>query len=542
MGNFENDQDLLQFIRENCRIFRGLFKTMPKDQMRNHLNEFFSFYLNHTQTRKELYWQVYMEYIEVLNYYGQDYNCRQTFENIINDFKKDVVRNQLYNIFPIRSKLVISVTWIMYFYQVKSGASDSELRSKNFIDPILKAKAYLSKIYGKYLANKSLLNTGQLIRCLESLGICYGALSRWYEALYYLNLAESLEANNPNVYFTKAKVLDRIQSNTCISYNKMLMLEVIDTAKKIYSSDYYPDSTIKEFEQMASGMRKVLRENKISIPELRKHKSKAIQGVSDYSDYEKFCIENRLFLNEHSQYCQCRRATRDDIEIKSSHSHTQIDYVKPFESIMNALVFDYVMARQNYYDSLDNSRLTRFSLRSLVHSREGHKYSIRISLLKDSFRLCYSIFDSISLLILEALEIDYSSIRKENDNKRPIHFTNIWDDLVSDEHFDGNYYVQTLYSIAYDIKTRTSGHKEFKDIRNAMEHKAFWVLKRGGESVGMEFSRDSYYEIEEEELYDKTLLLLVYTKSLIMSFTYFMRRVTVKKDPRTNDKAHLEKG
>ena len=159
---------------------------------------------------------------------------------------------------------------------------------------------------------------------------------------------------------------------------------------------------------------------------------------------------------------------------------------------------------------------------------------MKIAMLKDSFKACYSIMDTIAIAILQALEIDYTKLRTKKNKKRApnIYFTSMWTlPLFEKHHFDDNYYLQTLYSIAQELSNESySGLKNYKKIRNAIEHKIFHVTSEGDKPMTGVMDKDSYYSIHRRELENKTLVLLVFTKSLLFTYVNFMRRLSVRLD------------
>lgn len=525
-------KEVLNELREKTRLIRRGFWQTDQSQMKIIVNDLFTNYLSTFKKEKKLFYQIYLEFFETLNYYGQHYQSLETFENLLARYETQEIKDNIICKFPVRYKLVSSVSLLMSYNIQLQSATDSEKKTKEFVEPVLKAKERLSKLYSQYLTNKKTMNQGQLERCLESLGNCYGVLSRWFEALYYINLAMGLDTNNenPNVHMLRASILERVQSSTCGNYNGQLQLDIIDSTIVPRKTVYYPEAVKEEYRILNRQKRTELKQSKISIKDLRNHRSKSIKESKNYNEYLSFCLENELFLTEHSMYCKCERSTYDDLTIRSSHEHTQIDFIKPYEECLQPLVFDFILARKKHFDSLPGNMLRNYFSRSI--KRDDNLRNIKLSLLKDSFRLCYSILDTIAVSILEALDIDYPKILKAKKKSTNIHFVGIWEDLITSKHFDDNFYVQTLYSIAYDIMEKTSGHKEFRDIRNALEHKIFRVKKKNGQMDKLPFKKLSYYEIGEQEFYEKSLVLLVYTKSLLLTYTYFLRRVSISKAPK----------
>lgn len=521
---------ILSELKDNSSKLRKAFNSYSKEDMAQMFNDFYTSFLNHYKDDKYLFPQILLEYFYNSNYFGQHYSSLKTFENLIKEYEKTEIKNKLSTKYPIEFKLTSSTTYIMYYSLLKenykNNKREKEILNKDFSKPLMKAKSKLSSLYSLYLSSKKTLNNGQLIFCLENLGFCYSQLSRWYEALYYIEIGEKLEPKNINLHFVKYSVLERIQNATCTNFSKQLILSSLESIEELKKDKYpYPIETKLEFDKRKNEIEEILQHNKITIESIKEHRTKGMIQFSKRTNYLKFCSNNNLFLSEHSLHCNCNRGIQDKITIKTSHEHTNIDFLIPFEEILESVAIDFTLARKTYFNSLENEKLIGYQTR--FSKIDDINFKLKIALLKDSFRLCYSVLDTIAIAIIEALEIDYVQIRKEKSNLN-IHFSNIWDDLITDIHFHDNFYLQTLYSISEDINARVGGHKEFRQIRNSMEHKIFKVSKEKNKK-SQNFKTENYYEIEYLELIEKTMILLVYTKSLIHTYTYFMRRLSINK-------------
>jgi hypothetical protein len=468
-------------------------------------------------------------FFELLNQYGYYFKSIKTFENMMLRFNDSEIKQNLLSKFPVRFKLIYSISLLAYFNLKRSNTTPEEMATKEFITPALQCKCYLTGLYNEYLSNNNVLNKHQLVRCLSSLGSYLGMLSRWYESLYYLNLAEAIDPTDPVTISMKAGVLEGVEEKTCSDYSSILLLETYDSCRTINNSNDVLESDKTHFKDLAKRIRKTFVDNDLSITKVRSHKKIHTKKFEKYSSYEKFCLDKGLFLTEHSIYCVCKKSMKDDLKITSGHEHTQIDYVDRFEKILNSVRYDFILARQNYYHSLPKTRLKGFNLTNI--GLENKSDDVKGALLKDSFRLCYSILDTLGIAILEALDIDYVKILNEKypGKKVDIHFTSMWDlELIPESEFKINYYLQSLYSIAYDIMNKKySGLKKYREIRNAIEHRIFYITeKRTPNKRGK-----SEYYISRQELEEMTQVLLVYTKSLIFTYVNFIRKVSVYKDP-----------
>ena len=98
----------------------------------------------------------------------------------------------------------------------------------------------------------------------------------------------------------------------------------------------------------------------------------------------------------------------------------------------------------------------------------------------------------------------------------------MWDlELITDEHYLDNFYLVSLRSIAKDLdRSEYSALREFKFIRNKLEHDSLIIIH--DEKLKGHFKETSSFL--KKDLIEKTLLLLMLTKSAMLTFTYFLRR------------------
>ena len=121
---------------------------------------------------------------------------------------------------------------------------------------------------------------------------------------------------------------------------------------------------------------------------------------------------------------------------------------------------------------------------------------------------------------IKALEIDIDGFLKvKRTSKRKtakIYFLNMWDmGAIKDLHFYNNYYLTSLFSIAKDLDhSEFSALKDFKHIRNKLEHGSIKIFQ-GYRQPKRQTGKDQFYK---KDLVEKTLLLLMLTKSAIFTF------------------------
>lgn len=256
---------------------------------------------------------------------------------------------------------------------------------------------------------------------------------------------------------------------------------------------------------------------------LKKHFLKKEHADHNFSNsYLKFCKSNNLILNEHAFYCNCSQSLKDNLKIETRHKHTKIDWVKRYEDILQMLIKNFAYARRNYFNSLDDTTNNSCNQEFTLNEED-----IKKEHLKSAFGDCYRILDKIAMAVLDALDINYKNIFKENDIKNNVTFLNLWDfdDLFNIEFIELNPYLMTLYSIAKDLDRdkKISAFTKFRGVRNSIEHKLFFITAKPQNN-----EKDIVY-ITKGELNNYCSVLLHLTKSAIFSFTYFIRKESISK-------------
>lgn len=526
--DFFSAPNFLERYKQQIELFKRTIRVEEKEKVKNSLNAFYIACIN-SQQDENVKLEIHLLFFGTLNIYAQHYNSAETYRNIIKAFETKELKDKLFSKFPINAKMAYAETLFFYYNLIKH---EEPLFSFEKIDLIIKAKSYLWKLYIHHIEKKNVLNKADLSHCLTLLSGSLTELSRWVEPLHYLNEAKSYLLNNPNIEYTRALLLDAIKQKTCLSFNGQLILKIIDSCMEASKFPNIMKEQKQQLKEIEKECRTFLSQQKPTIKILRNHKYKTTKIFNNYNPYKKFCAVNQLFLNEHSFFCNCDRSTRDDLQIQTNHNHTKIEWTKQFEIQIDILVHDFIVARHNYYYSLDNNKITSF--RGNSTKRNNSNDGIKNALLKNSFKTFYSLLDQIAHGIFHVLDIDYESKLKEQFTKDQgippkLYFLNMWDFKLFDEkHFADNFYLISLYSIAQDLnRSKYAALKEFKTIRNAMEHKILHITQEAN-TTSRFFSDDSV--CTKEELVEKTKILMMLTKSAIYSFTYLIRKQSKYKE------------
>lgn len=170
--------ELQKQINEMDAKFRASFSKFPKEEIGKLINDYYSNLLDDYQGDKNTQDTLFLHYFELLNYYGQAYSSQKTFDNLIIEYNKPRIKQDLCTRERARAMLVISRTYLFYYQLLKSQSDDKIKLNRSFVKPLLEAKKRLTKLYTDSIDSKISLNEGQLVYCFENLGICYADLSR----------------------------------------------------------------------------------------------------------------------------------------------------------------------------------------------------------------------------------------------------------------------------------------------------------------------------------------------------------------------------
>src|ERR1017187_8949507 len=216
-----------------------------------------------------------------------------------------------------------------------------------------------------------------------------------------------------------------------------------------------------------------------NVEQLQHDNQETQQEASEHSAYRQFTLQHHLGLSEHSLYCHCRGARRDDLMIATSKTPVTGDRVPRLELILNRLKAEFGTARLLYYQAtfeqswdLHDHEITYAEL------FEGEHISIGTELLRTSFRLCLGILDKIALGSCELYDVADTDERLyfESFWQPPAHKAkgkagSRWKTLTAKSKNPG---LVALYSQATDL--RSDGEWAlFKQWRNALEHR-FLIL------------------------------------------------------------------
>lgn len=513
---FFKPEDILNNITLELNTILQTRTQINQDEIKLRFNTLSKITFSQTYTKNTIL-ELQIQFLNFLIDYAQYYGSGETFKNIINQLEEKEIKEQISWKYPIEYKNIYAYSLIGKFHAFLDVTKDKFPIAE--LEYLLQAKFYLTSLIIDHLEEKQKLDELTLQNCRIALSTLLSQLKRWPETMYYIGQSVSKIAEF-QINYLKSITLNCIREETCMNYDGLLLLSIIDCSEYYKSNVKLINPSLQEqMKDVNLSVRKICRGNKISITKLRKHK-KHSKETKHPNNYELFCFENKLYLNEHGFYCGCRQSLKDDLIVKTSHPHTRIVWLNKYNQILEIIKSSYILSRTQYYKSLSSNGLRGYNLNSSNKSKES-KIEFRNTLLKSSFRGLYSILDMIGISLLDTLNIDHKKILKERDQTANIYFLNMWDlELIDNKSMRRNPFIYTLYTYAKDLdRTKYSALKSFKQMRNSIEHKILIIDNTKNEKkVG------DYHYIPYEILKKRTSILLQLTKSAIFTYTYYLRR------------------
>ena len=155
-----------------------------------------------------------------------------------------------------------------------------------------------------------------------------------------------------------------------------------------------------------------------NLEQLREQGEETQREAAGHSTYRQFTLQHHLGLSEHSLYCRCNGARRDDLMIATNKTPVAGDRVPRLEHILNRLKAEFGTARLLYYQATtDQSWDLHEHEITYAELFEGETVSMRTELLRTSFRLCLGILDKIALGVCELYDVADPNEKPSEDEK-----------------------------------------------------------------------------------------------------------------------------
>lgn len=251
-----------------------------------------------------------------------------------------------------------------------------------------------------------------------------------------------------------------------------------------------------------------------------------------HSNYRKFCLDHYLCLSEHSLYCRCIGADRDNLTIPKASGPIGGKNIPIMELRLNRIKSEYALARLLFYESrgINQKRWEAYN-KELIFTDlyEDEAVGHRPEMLRTSFRLCFGILDKIAHALCEFFDL--------SDPNEPLSFERFWRprgkklSKKQQERWEKinqieNFAMIALYSQASDLNSVYGEWGAFKKWRNALEHESLILTKFSDKPMdiyGVLKGSSRVLIVNYEEFQSKTLQLLQLARSAIFNFVFCVR-------------------
>jgi tetratricopeptide (TPR) repeat protein len=264
--------------------------------------------------------------------------------------------------------------------------------------------------------------------------------------------------------------------------------------------------------------------------ELERDYQAAHEEANEHSAYRTFTLRHHLGLSEHSLYCDCRGARRDELMIATNATPVAGDRIPRLELILNRLKAEFGTARLLYcHATKDESWDLHEEEMTFAELFEGEQLGVRTEFLRTSFRLCLGILDKIALGVCELYDVadpqenlSFETFWKPRAHKGKAGTR--WQALVAKSK---NPALVALYSQATDLGS-DGEWSLFKAWRNDLEHR-FLILTTQATPPDRWNARTGIFDtrcVTSKEFSEQTLHLLQFTRSAIFNYTFCARYET----------------
>jgi tetratricopeptide (TPR) repeat protein len=403
---------------------------------------------------------------------------------------------------------------------------------------IIEAKNHYWKAYKFEGKNTSKFRPELVVNLANSLSNC----GRIVEALQYYDLVLREYPDFPNANASRAKELLWFKKLTG-GYTKNLIYQAKEGYEKASktTSTNVPEWLKEVWKQEGTKCSEILRRLDFNETNIHKDLEETKKEFESLSPYRKFCITNHLTLSEHSLYCNCIGARRDDIIICVPFEPFDADFIPLMEKILNRLKSEFSLARLLYYYSLKNieNEFTFFDSEVMfTELHDAESIGTKPEMVRTSFRLCFGILDKIASAVCTLFDLA--------DEKENIYFEKFWKPSLKKGTLKQktrwqkinsikNVSLLALYTQATDLNNENGEWFFFKRWRNALEHSQLNLLsdkELADDIFGIYKSNPNLLIADENYFRSKTLQMLQFTRSAIFNYVYLVRNEARKTKPK----------
>ena len=406
---------------------------------------------------------------------------------------------------------------------------------------LIEAKNHYWRAYKYEDESASKIRPELIVNLANTLSSC----GRIVESLQFYDLVLKIYPDFPNANTSRAKEL--------LWYNQLsggLTKNLIYQAKEGYEiasktdskkiPEWLKDVWRKEGEKCADFLKRIdFNDSNVHID-----KEETKKEFDSLSSYRKFCLNNHLTLSEHSLYCNCIGARRDDILICIPFQSFDANFIPLMEKILNRLKSEFSLARILYYYSILETinEFTSFDGEVMfTELYDAESLGTKPEMLRTSFRLCFGILDKIASAICTLFELSdkneniyFERFWKPNTNRSSEKQKTRWEKINNIQNIS----LLALYTQATDLNNKDGEWSFFKEWRNNLEHSQLNLLsvnELADDRFEIFKSNPDLLIADEEYFRSKTLLMLQFTRSAIFNYVYLVRNEARKVKPKDGD-------
>ena len=356
---------------------------------------------------------------------------------------------------------------------------------------------------------------------LVNLGNSLSRNGRIAEAFRFLDFALEVSPDFPKGHANRSEALLWL-SQLSGTHSMNLIYQAMDGYHKAANSNEIPAWMAEIFKNKASYLKNILKKKGYTQEDFEKEMEETANEKDRHSDYRLFCLNNHLALSEHSLYCHCAGARRDDLMIPTPGASITGKFVPKMEHILNRVKSEFSLARLLFYQALEAQKNEWEVYQDEVVFTELHDneaIGIKPEMLRTGFRLCYGILDKIAEGVCELYDL---TGEKEN-----VSFPNFWRSKWEEINAIDNISLTALYSQAHDLNDNYGEWNMFKDWRNSLEHEILVLtqddLQIHDDPFNIYQGKRGIVKVGLQDFLSKTLHLLQFTRSAIFNFTFLVR-------------------
>lgn len=408
-----------------------------------------------------------------------------------------------------------------------------EYRPKN-ITYLLESKNHYWKAYKSEIDIKSKFAAELLVNLANSLSNC----GRVVESLQYYDLVIKNFPEHPEANASRGKELLWLNQLTGI-LTQNLLFQSMKGYEIALKATHIPFQLIEHWKGEVERIKTYLQKIGYDLNNSHIDKEETEKEYESLSDYRKFCINEKLTLSEHSLYCNCLGARRDDLGICQPSEPMGGEYIPSMEKILNRLKSEYTFARLlYYYSTIDkDDGFTSYDQEVVFTELYDAEYiNNKSEMLRTSFRMNFGILDKIASAICYIYDL--------SDKNEPIYFERFWNpknknnSSKQNERWEkinsiDNISLLALYTQATDLDSGTGEWSFFKSWRNDLEHNQISLLsveEQSGDMFNIYKNGYPFSVVDKDYFQVKTLQMLQFTRSAIFNFVFLVRN-EAKKSP-----------